>query len=319
MHPEGASNPLLGFRNVYLISVREVQLLIMTLFFLLVLYIFPYHFFADPYGINAIPGRPKMITPIGLIFQIRKLFEHSNRCAPFEYPDHIRNGYLWRYHCEQMYMLRSHIQFKYFTALLTRKILNTLNIRELFIVHPFCILKPELRTMSAAAGAAEPKVNPLDYVADFAIGYAHEIIGGTPGAATHTATKAVSWARRIVNSALVIAFLKVVPSPWIVHPLPDVTGHIVQAIAIGRIEVHRGRIGVPRQWIRAVPVICIRMGGYIPPRIPHACQAPSGRVLPLCLGGHSLAGPGALLSGHIDVYKDHWIVVIVGIAVIGRP
>src|SRR4051812_8437943 len=88
-------------------------------------------------------------------------------------------------------------------------------------------------------------------------------------------------------------------------PLPDVAGHVVQAIAVGwegadrrspRETVRRGVL--PREL--AVPPVGqpAAIGpDLVPPRVPRPVETTPGCVLPLRLGRQVLPGPGGIGGG----------------------
>jgi hypothetical protein len=55
--------------------------------------------------IHAIRRRPKMVTPIGLLLQIRELLKYPNRSPSFHRAQQVGNGYLGRDHYNQVNVL----------------------------------------------------------------------------------------------------------------------------------------------------------------------------------------------------------------------
>ena len=86
-----------------------------TFFLLLMLHIGADHLGIQADGIHAIPRRPEMITPIGLLLQIRKLLEHPDGCAPFHGAQQVGDRDLGGHHHNQVNVLFLNIQFHYLT------------------------------------------------------------------------------------------------------------------------------------------------------------------------------------------------------------
>ncbi len=88
-------------------------------------------------------------------------------------------------------------------------------------------------------------------------------------------------------------------------PLPDVAGHVVQAVAVGRERLHRRRALVSifrRIFIRevALEVVALRMvfvERFVAPDVLLAFQAAARRALPLGLGRQAFAGPFGIGDG----------------------
>src|SRR5262249_4516914 len=88
-------------------------------------------------------------------------------------------------------------------------------------------------------------------------------------------------------------------------PLPDVAGHVVQAVAVGRERLHRrgalvavpGRV-LPREL--ALPAVALRLllrEGLVAPGVGLAFQTAPGGELPFRLGRQSLPGPLRISNG----------------------
>ena len=75
---------------------RLRQLCLVLVFFIrLVLHVFADFLCVEPYGVNAVTSRPKMIAPIGIMFEVPKLVEHSDCCSPFECSNQIPRSIPW--------------------------------------------------------------------------------------------------------------------------------------------------------------------------------------------------------------------------------
>jgi hypothetical protein len=69
------------------------------------------HLCVEANGIYAVPSRPEVITPIGLLLQFAKLVQYPNRRSTFDGSNILGNRQLRRHHPEQVDMIDPNIQF----------------------------------------------------------------------------------------------------------------------------------------------------------------------------------------------------------------
>lgn len=75
---------LLPSQKVKVLSPRLLILFIFSfILFFLVFYIFTNHIFIQSNSVNTVAFRPKMVAPIGALFQMFELIKNSYRCSSF--------------------------------------------------------------------------------------------------------------------------------------------------------------------------------------------------------------------------------------------
>lgn len=74
--------------------------------------------------VNTVSSCPKVITPVRLFLQVRKPFEHPDRCPTFQRPQQSRHRYLRWYHRNKIDVISLHIQLDRLAVQMPQKYLE---------------------------------------------------------------------------------------------------------------------------------------------------------------------------------------------------
>ena len=85
----------------------------------LVLNEFAGHFRVQAHCVYAVTFCPEVISPVGLLLEIRELLEHSDGRAPLERAHLDRDRHLWRHHTHQVDVIRLNAHLDYLASKLT--------------------------------------------------------------------------------------------------------------------------------------------------------------------------------------------------------
>ena len=126
-----------------MLKIKLLLLIFYSLFlFLLVLYIPLDHLLIKANSVHKIAPCPKMIPPIGLLFQCRITLEKLDGNLSFQYAHQLRDRYLGRHRYQQMNMIFLHVELFYNAAFPFTKHSDVL-LHQLFY-GPFQDTKPVL-------------------------------------------------------------------------------------------------------------------------------------------------------------------------------